>query len=245
VSVPTPFYDLHAFGVMAASNLVMLRQFLLHSKLAFEITSTYVTEHCGDCFCADIPGVGITIGSKEFSECLDRYEQVFLPTLTFQQAFANFKSYIFDVFRVILSHYPAFLPSDKKITVRDIRAAEDYPTLIAAISEDEVSRVGRESINGWFEYLNKLVKIDYPTKKDIQRLGEIKATRNILVHNGGRVNQQYIVQSGSFCRSTEIGSFIPMTLQYVDDSVIFITELTSTIDAKLFDKWPRPASASI
>ncbi len=52
----------------------------------------------------------------------------------------------------------------------------------------------------WFAYFEKLAKLGCPTAGEIEHLAEIKASRDILVHNKGIVNATYVSKAGSRAR---------------------------------------------
>jgi hypothetical protein len=44
------------------------------------------------------------------------------------------------------------------------------------------------------------VKLGCPTQDEIDRIGEAKASRDILAHNRGLANQIYLLKAGKFAR---------------------------------------------
>jgi hypothetical protein len=52
----------------------------------------------------------------------------------------------------------------------------------------------------WFKYLGDRVKLGYPSEDQVAQLAEIKASRDILVHNRGIVNETYLEKARSRAR---------------------------------------------
>ena len=50
----------------------------------------------------------------------------------------------------------------------------------------------------WFKYLKELVKLGCPTPDEIGRIGEAKASRDVLAHNRGVANKTYESKAGKF-----------------------------------------------
>ena len=66
--------------------------------------------------------------------------------------------------------------------------------------DKELNELKYERVEDWFAYFEKLAKLGYPTADEVQRLAEIKAARDILVHNKGIVNAIYLSKAGNHAR---------------------------------------------
>jgi len=49
----------------------------------------------------------------------------------------------------------------------------------------------------------------------IEEVAELKATRDVYVHNQGRVNERYLAKAGSKARKERIGDRLPLTREYL------------------------------
>ena len=73
-------------------------------------------------------------------------------------------------------------------------------TVALAVIEKELNELKYERLADWFAYLEKLIKLGCPTADEIEALAEMKASRDIFVHNKGIANAVYVSKSGSKAR---------------------------------------------
>ena len=123
----------------------------------------------------------------------------YLTSATFQQFVSTFEDFLFDLLRLWLAIHPASL-SDKSLKFGTVLKAGDIATVTLAVIDKELNELKYERVADWFAYLEKLVKLGCPTPEEIEALAEMKASRDILVHNKGIVNAVYVSKSGSKAR---------------------------------------------
>ena len=66
--------------------------------------------------------------------------------------------------------------------------APDLATVVLAVVDRELNEIKYGRVADWFAHLERLAKLGVPASEEIDRLAEIKAARDILVHNKGVVN---------------------------------------------------------
>jgi hypothetical protein len=76
----------------------------------------------------------------------------------------------------------------------------------------------------WFRYLNDRVKLGCPTDEPIERLTEAKASRDILAHNRGLVNETYIQEAGARARYA-VGQRLEIPEPYLRDTWQLIRDI--------------------
>src|SRR5207249_3392401 len=64
----------------------------------------------------------------------------------------------------------------------------------------ELNELAYERPKDWFKYLEGRVKLGCPTEEEVDRIGEVKASRDILAHNRGIANKIYLSKAGKFAR---------------------------------------------
>jgi hypothetical protein len=64
------------------------------------------------------------------------------------------------------------------------------------IAERELNELKYDRPAAWFEYMNKTVHLGCPTTDEIERVAEMKAGRDLLIHNSGIVNRTYLDKAG-------------------------------------------------
>lgn len=68
--------------------------------------------------------------------------------------------------------------------------------------DKEFNELKYERLSEWFAYFNRLARLGCPPTEDIDKLAEIKASRDIFVHNNGIVNETYVAKAGNLARGT-------------------------------------------
>jgi hypothetical protein len=88
----------------------------------------------------------------------------------------------------------------KQVDFGTVLKATDKTAIISGVVDRELNELKYERVADWFAYLDRLVKLGCPTADEIEQLAEIKASRDILVHNRGIANATYLAKAGSHSR---------------------------------------------
>ncbi len=170
----------------------------------------------------------------ELKEIYDRfiqrelYENIIITTIS------KFEAYLFEVLRIIISAYP------KKLTlnIKGVEIQRDIPLdlllnannlseVIDQVIERRLNEVSYASPKEYLEYLGKIISIDITDSAFLDYI-EIKATRDLLIHNSGVVNEIYLSKSGSQKRG-DIGQMILIDTEYFDFCMATLKRLSGII----------------
>ena len=156
-------------------------------------------------------------------------------------AVAITEGYLSKSLYTILSKFPEKLASnDKKIDISLIFESDDLIELIDKIILKQINSAFYSSPAKYFEYSEKILSIKI--RKSLKdQYAEIKATRDILVHNGGIINDQYIFKSGKKARasSENIDELIDLDPEYFDQSIRGMKKLVVSIYKQLQQKYAK------
>lgn len=126
---------------------------------------------------------------------LDRYNQSLLQMMH-ARAVDTFQAYFADVLREVLTGNPELLSDDTTIRYGDILHAQSLQALRNAATAiaiqkkvDGVAYRGFREFEKWFANHGVAVPVSVPERA---RLREWVATRNVIVHNHGVVNERYL-----------------------------------------------------
>jgi hypothetical protein len=114
---------------------------------------------------------GTTVDQNDLVRLAPDYARLYLATFTFKQFVATFEVFFFDLFHRVWRHKPW-----------------------------QFNELRHDQPREWFEGLNKAVRLDCPREDEIDSLVEIKATRELLEHNAGVVNDVYLRKAGKKAR---------------------------------------------
>jgi hypothetical protein len=164
------------------------------------------------------------------------YVSVYLMSSTFQHFVSLFEEFFFDLLRLWLAAYPQSL-SRKQLDFGTVLKASDKAAIVLAVVEKELNELKYERLADWFAYLDKLVKLGCPTVDEIERLAEIKASRDILVHNKGIANAAYVSKAGGRARFQD-GEKLRIPERYHRESWETIKKVVSDVSAVAIAKAP-------
>lgn len=129
----------------------------------------------------------------------------------------------------------------KKIDVSEILSSDSKDALIRTLIKQQLTALFYASPALQFEYIKKVLEVEL--KENIQNEWiELKATRDLIVHNYGVVNEVYIRKCGSYSRG-ELGEKIVVDRLYFENAVAkmksIIGIIGSTLQRNIKDKLPK------
>lgn len=181
---------------------------------------------------------GTRVDQRAIMERSRRYVADNLTAATFQSFVSIFEDFFFDLLRLWLTAYPGSL-SKKQVEFGTIVNSPDVARIVLAVVDRELNEVKYERVGDWFSYLERLARVGIPTAEEIEHFSEIKATRDILVHNKGVVNATYLSKAGKRARFG-IGVKLKIDLPYHLASWETIKRLVSDLSTAVIAKVQTP-----
>jgi hypothetical protein len=170
----------------------------------------------------------------ELKQIFDRYITSELYANFIIASVAQFESFLSDVLRLVIYCYPQKL----SIKVKGISFSKDIPlevvlesSSIGDIIEKEIDRRILEVFYAtplvYFDYFGEVTGVAI---NDIMSLDyiEIKATRDLLIHNSGVINQLYLNKAGNKSRG-KIGDYLVVDSEYFDHCVAVMKGISGII----------------
>lgn len=157
-----------------------------------------------------------------------------LAEATFQQFVSIFENAFVDLLRLWLIVHPQSL-GGKELSFKTVLDAPDKDAITLHVVNKELNELAFKRPKDWFDYLDKRVIIGCPTEKEIDRIGEIKASRDILVHNRGIVNKIYLAKAGDFARFAD-GQKLDIPEHYHREAWELIRKVISEVFAAAAEK---------
>lgn len=155
---------------------------------------------------------GHTVDETELPGLAQEYVTGYLMSATFQDFVSHFERFTFEFLRAWLTEYPGSM-SGNELKFRTVLDATGKDDIIAEVVEKEVLGLAYKRVADWFAYLENKAQLGCPTQDQIQQIAEIKASRDILVHNNGVANAIYIDKSMGRARFAD-GDKLTLTEQY-------------------------------
>jgi hypothetical protein len=133
---------------------------------------------------------------------IDGYVSEQLTQATFQQFISTFETFFFDFLRLWLLAYPRSL-GRRQLEFKDILDAPDKDAITLLVVNKELNELLYERPAAWFAYLEDKAKLGCPTATEVEQIAEAKASRDVLVHNGGVAGKVYVAKAGKLARYKE------------------------------------------
>lgn len=233
------------------NDLTQALSYYYDTKIAWRLVRQFVDE-----------GRPILVRNKLIDETIDGptlegraqgYVTGYLAESVFQHYITLFEDYTFGLIGLWLMAYPRGIigldddkgdhrlkGTDRAVPLSLITDNPDRESILRAVIEQELNRLKYRRPAAWFEYLEDRAKLGLPSKDQIESLAEMKASRDILVHNRGLVNPTYRFKSGSKARYTD-GDRLEIIEPYLQECFRIITEVIRETSTRAVEKLERAA----
>lgn len=143
-----------------------------------------------------------------------------------------FEGTIAKILKTDLQRHPKRLSLDTKtVSYKMLELSNSIEDVRNLLIEDEVMAMMYKSVSDWIEYFRKNIKLklDYATNV-LPELIEIIARRNIIVHNEGIVNNQYMnIVLKDYRSNVKIGDFLFVDKQYILNAINLVESICMSI----------------
>jgi len=156
----------------------------------------------------------------------------------FVMAVSSMEVMISDVLEYFLRSFPKKLPSNDFKFEKDI-FFDNYFTLLRKAAESHITGLSYKSFDDYFKKALEHFSIDWADFIDTfgNDIKEIRATRNLLLHNNLIVNDQYFDTAGPRARGSARGSSLKVNKSYLQMTVEIILRFEEQLKEKLLDKY--------
>lgn len=210
------------------SSLDASHNYYAHTRRAWRLVQQTVRE--GREFTFRNQVTGNTVDETELAGLSQGYVTGYLASATFQDFVSLFERFVFDLLRIWLTEHPRSL-SGKQVKFQTVLDSADKDEIVAAVVQKEVLELSYKRVADWFAHFEKIAQLGCPNQYQIERLAEIKASRDVLVHNNGIANSLYVDKSVGQARFAN-GDRLELSEQYHRESWLLIGQVvTDTANA--------------
>ncbi|MCA9000245.1 MAG: hypothetical protein KDA80_24820 [Planctomycetaceae bacterium] len=206
--------------------------YFTNSKTAWRIVQQVVRG--GNTFEIRNQTTGSQTDGTEIAHLAQQYVTGYLASATFQDFVAIFERFVFEFLTAWLTEYPRSL-AGQQLKFQTVLDAADKSEVMAFVVEREVTGLAYKKVSDWFQYLEKLVNLGCPSEELIRQIVEIKASRDVLVHNSGIVNAIYVSKSGELARFVA-GDKLELPESYHRQSWELIKQLVTEVANSAIEK---------
>ena len=136
---------------------------------------------------------------------------------------SNVELFISKVLHVNFQMYPKAVTekTEKQFSYEDLASFDSIDDAKSHLITKEIDKILREGFKDWINYFDKKLKLKMPfIKSNLEKVYEYFLRRNLLVHNGGKVNSVY--SNSLLDKSTskvKIGEKLNVTEEYLEEAI--------------------------
>lgn len=172
-------------------------------------------------------------------ELLGRYQLLAFNYLAINGLFqicAIVEAMLSDIIREVVANYPQKLSSKRKVTVQTILEATSLEEVHFRATDALLNEVSYKSPREFVEFLESMISVNLLECTAFHHYVEIKASRDIYIHNRGIANDIYVKKSGSHAR-VNVGIQLPADIQYFMESYEYSLQLAEWLENNLHEHW--------
>ncbi len=168
--------DIQALTTRTLSALEASHDYYTYTKRVWRLLQQIVKE--GRKFTFRNLTTGTRVDEQVLLGRAQLYVTDYLMSSTFQHFVSLFEDFFFELLRSWLAAYPASL-SKKQVEISAVLKAPDKSAIVLTVVDKELNELKYERLADWFAYLERLTNLGCPTADEIEKLAEIKASRDI------------------------------------------------------------------
>lgn len=175
---------------------------------------------------------------KEVASLFERFAQRELHANLLLVCVSRFESLLNDVLRLFLNTFPEKLSvgpkggdSSKQIPISTVVEATTIEEARKTVAESRLQGVFYAEPKDYLAYFKSIIGVDIPEKL-FNSFVEIKATRDIIIHNDGKINALYLRKSDK-CSRGELGDRIPLDEEYFEQCISVMKSISGEIEKQV------------
>jgi hypothetical protein len=180
-------------------------------------------------------------GARKFTkpELLGRYQFLAfhqLPLNGIAQLVTIVEALLGDVLRSVVVRYPHKLGAKRTLPLHAVLEAQTLEEVHLKATDSLLNELSYKSPAEFAEALQSLLSVNLLECAAFHKYVELKATRDIHVHNRGVANETYLKKAGSHARVAR-GVFLPVDIPYFLESYEACLQVTEWLEVELDQHW--------
>jgi hypothetical protein len=167
--------------------------------------------------------------------------------LAFQQAPVNSliqiviitEAMLADIVRGVVLKYPQKLGAKRSIPMQVVLESAAIEDVHLRATDVLLNELSYKSPSEFAEEVKQLLGINLFECPAFHRYIEVKATRDIIIHNRGVANSTYVRKAASHAR-VQSGMLLPVNLQYLMQSYEACLQMTEWLEREMHERWYSP-----
>lgn len=172
-------------------------------------------------------------------QLLGRYQHLAfqqLPINGIVQLVTIIEAFLSDVVRVVVTRYPQKLGSKRTVPLQSVLEAKTLEEIHLRATDALLYDLSYKSPSEFAEQVQSLLSLNLLECPAFHRYVEVKATRDIYIHNRGAANDVYVRKAGSHAR-VQAGNVLPIDIPYFLESYECCLLLAEWLESELHERW--------
>lgn len=151
--------------------------------------------------------------SKAFSTIRTMYNNLLISIII------EFENIMSQLFKLVIMRYPSAYLTETRISYAEVIKSQNIDEIKDAIITGQIDCIMRESIFDWLKILERKHKVSISLENEyVKNFIEAYLRRNIIVHNNGKINKEYIKGMKKINKdiTEEVGRQLICTKEYID-----------------------------
>lgn len=142
-----------------------------------------------------------------------------------------------DVCRKVILAYPRKLGSKKSVPFANVIEAQSLESLHLFAVDSLLHDLSYKSPKDFADAMKDITGVNLLEVPAFHRYIEVKATRDIHIHNQGVANDIYVEKADSHAR-VAVGTTLPVDVQYFLQAYEASLQVAEILEKKLHEQWP-------
>jgi len=142
-----------------------------------------------------------------------------------------------NLVRELILRFPKKISSKKTVPISLILSNDTLEGVQISVIDALLNELTYKSPRDFAESIKDILSINLLESPAFQQYIEVKATRDIHIHNNGIANETYVNKASSLAR-IQSGQPLPVNINYFLDSYETCLQLTEFLVLKLNENWP-------
>lgn len=160
-----------------------------------------------------------------------------LPINGLYQLVTTIETLFGDILKETLIEFPVKISNKRKLDCELVLEAKSLDEVKIGIVNSIINELSYKSQKDFAEEFTKYIGINLLEKPTFHKYIELKATRDIYIHNQGIANEIYIIKADSLAR-VKSGISLPVNIQYFLQSYECCLQITEILEDALNKIWP-------
>lgn len=141
-----------------------------------------------------------------------------------------------DIVRAVVTKYPQKLGAKRSVPLQVVLEAKTIDDVHIRATDALLHELSYKSPSEFAGAVESLLSLNLLECPAFHRYVEVKATRDIYIHNRGVANETYLRKVGSHARA-QVNYLLPVDIQYFLESYESCLQLTEWLERELHERW--------